>query len=94
MRTLSKASRFATFHHANPHVYDLFVALCREWRASGHSAWSISGVFEVARWRHHFETEGEKPFKLANDLKPYYARMIIQEPDLTDIFTTRRLRSR
>jgi hypothetical protein len=48
-------------------------------------------LFEVLRWRHTLRTGGDE-FKLNNNYRSYYSRLImLTEADLTDVFETRRL---
>jgi hypothetical protein len=47
------------------------------------------------RWHHHIELKIKEPFKLNNDFTARYARAIMMsEPDLSDFFQVRKLRSR
>lgn len=53
--------------------------------------WSIAGAFEVARWELRFSTT-DKSFKLRNDFKPHYARLIMEEvKELDGFFKTKEL---
>lgn len=83
--------RFEQFHHENPHVYAVLVNIAREGKRRGIEQWSIAGTFEVARYERKFATTNDK-FKLRNDFKPHYARLIMEnESDLRGMFTTREL---
>jgi len=83
--------RFEQFHADNPHVYDVLVSISREGRRRGLEQWSIAGAFEVARYERRFSTTDES-FKIRNDFKPHYARLIMErEPDLDGFFATREL---
>jgi len=83
--------RFREFDAANPHVYEALVDLCRRVQARGRKRWSINAAFEVPRYRWTMQTirrEGE--FKLNNNFRAYYARMIeAQEPELAGFFELR-----
>jgi len=48
-------------------------------------------LFEVLRWNYYLEVDqGEEEFKLSNDFRAPYARLIMQqELDLADAFNTR-----
>lgn len=86
------AKKFEEFHAAHPEVYDDLVALCRELRARGYQRFGIATVYEVARWRSMLRVGPEEGFKLNNNHRAYYARLIMeQEPDLAGIFSTRSL---
>lgn len=43
-------ARFRRFHEANPEVYEALVRMARRIKASGQSSYSISGIYEVARY--------------------------------------------
>ena len=82
---------FLVFHRANPHVYDELVALTRQARQSGLTRIGIGMLFEVLRWNFALRTGGDE-FKLNNNHRSYYARLImLREPDLVGIFETRQL---
>lgn len=84
--------RFARFHAANPHVYDRLVELAREWKRRRGERVGIGMLFEVLRWEVAMQTSGDE-FRLNNDFRSYYARLIMQrEGDLAGIFETRRSR--
>lgn len=92
-RTIREA--WERFDRENPHIYDELVALARKWTAAraGHRL-GIGMLFERLRWDLAIKTTGE-PLKLNNNFRALYARKIMrQEPDLADLFETRRLRSR
>ena len=80
---------FLEYHAAHPGVYDLLVSLARCCRASGMTQYGIASLFERVRWHYHVDY-GEGDFKLNNNHKAFYARMIMErEPDLRGFFETR-----
>ncbi len=82
---------FWTFHRTNPHVYDALVRLARQGARAGRTRLGIGMLFEVLRWEHLLRTEGD-PFKLNNNLRSRYARLLMhQESDLKDLFDVREL---
>jgi hypothetical protein len=83
---------FWEFHAANPHVYDRLVHLTRQLADRGRRKIGIGMLFEVLRW-HHLSTVGDADgFKLNNNYRALYARLIMHhEPDLDGIFELRRL---
>lgn len=85
------AAKFEKFHADNPHVYDMLVSLLRTWVANTHrQKIGIAALFERARWEIAITTT-DPNFKLNNNLKAYYARLIMkQEEDLAGIFDLRR----
>jgi hypothetical protein len=93
-RELGIHARFVKFHYNNPEVYNNIVRLAREFRSRSFNLnrkMSISMLFEVLRWNYFIEVDqGEEEFKLSNDFRAPYARLIMQqEQDLTDAFNTR-----
>lgn len=85
----------AAFDAQNPHVYALLVGYCRQVRAAGIDRIGIELVWNRMRWDVALRTsEQGVAFKLNQNYKAYFARRIMrEEPDLADIFETRRLRS-
>ena len=88
---MSIQARFERFNSANPEVYTGLVRLARKLRAQGFASYGIVGLYEVLRYDRSLSTDG-KPFKLSNDFRSRYARLIMdQEADLKDFFKTREL---
>lgn len=86
--------RFHRFHRDNPHVYRRLVELAREAQAKGHARYSIDGLFHVLRWEQPITTDTSEVFRLNNDYRSLYARLIMkQEPDLASFFETRELKA-
>jgi hypothetical protein len=85
---------FWRFHELNPHVYARLVQLARDLKARGRRRIGIGMLFEVLRW-HHLSTVGDADgFKLNNNYRALYARLIMhREPDLAGVFHTRELTS-
>lgn len=83
---------FAAFHAENPHVYAELKMLAMRARRRGASRIGIGMLFEVLRWRRTLRTDGED-FKLNNNYRSRYARMLNAEPELAGCFETRELRA-
>jgi len=83
--------QFDTFHESNPDVYTELVSLARRWKENGNSKLGIATVFEVLRWNRHLAgVKDNKGFKLNNNYRSFYARMIMaNEPDLDGVFDVR-----
>jgi hypothetical protein len=99
MRKPKKSAKeaFEDFHADNPQVYALFVRMARHAVSKGAKKLAIAQLFEVARWERQewmpATDKSQKQFRLCNDYKPHYARLIMaREPDLKDIFNTKRLK--
>lgn len=85
--------RFTAYHEANPQVYRELVSLAREVKAQGQKA-GIGMLWEVMRWRIFFQTKDPDGWKLNNDYRSRYARLMMeQEEDLAGFFDIRELRS-
>jgi len=86
--------RFARFHRANPHVYRELLRLSRMMLARGRKV-GIATLYEVLRWNYVLHTDDESGFKLNQDYRSMYARLIMEsDPELKDFFEIRKLRAR
>jgi hypothetical protein len=85
-------ARFARFNSGNPQVYDSLVSLARQFRSRQPDAkLGIAMLYEVLRWNYYMATQSDEPYKLTNDFRACYARLIMeQEPDLAGIFQTKK----
>lgn len=85
------AEQFEQFHADNPQVYDVLVRLAREWVANtGRRKLAIATLLERARWEIAMATS-DPDYKINNNHKPYYARLIMQqETGLDGMFDLRR----
>jgi hypothetical protein len=85
--------RFTAFHNGNPQVYKGIVEIARQMKGRGVQKMGIALIFERLRWLHFIEVHSTEGFKLSNDFRAEYARLIMRrEPDLADFFETRALR--
>lgn len=83
---------FDRFHAEHPEVYAELVRIARRLREQGWERFGIKTVWEVCRYRSMVGNVAGKGPKLNNNFTAYYARKIMdQEPDLADVFKTRRL---
>jgi hypothetical protein len=86
--------RFENFHANNPHVYELLVSLARKAKARGRDKIGMKMLYEVARWHFYLNANSEEDYALNNDYTSRYARMIAdKEPDLTEMFEFRKLKT-
>lgn len=92
---------FLDFHGQNPHVYKFLVhytsQAVREMKKRGIAdpQYSISAVIERVRWHVNFEVKGYPDFKINNDYRSRYARMIMKTvPKLRGVFTLRKIGSK
>jgi len=80
---------FRQFHQANPHVYTKLRELALQLKRKGRERYSIVWLFEVVRWHTAINTT-DQDYKLNNNLRPWYARLLMhREPELVDFFRTR-----
>ena len=81
---------FLDFHAQHPEVYVELVRLAREWRSAGHERLGIATLFEVLRWQSHLNGRHDGGFKLNNNYRSLYARLIMAEcADLSGLFELR-----
>lgn len=81
---------FKQFHAEHPEVYVQLVKLARAWQANGSAKLGIATLFEVLRWNSHINTNKDGGYKLNNNYRALYARLIMQkEPDLAGLFELR-----
>lgn len=91
---MSLQDDFERFHAANPHVYKELARLARQAVARGRTRVGIGMLWEVLRWYFWLETKGDVEFKLNNNYRSRYARLLMnQEPDLRGLFEVRGLKS-
>jgi hypothetical protein len=83
---------FAVFHAENPQVYEELKMLALRARRRGATRIGIGMLFEVLRWRQTLRTDGDA-YKLNNNYRSRYARMLMREPELAGCFETRGLRA-
>lgn len=87
-RKQTLAEAFAEFHAANAGVYVALRGLALRMKANGRQRWSINGAFEVLRWQYAMQTQGDE-YKLNNNHRAFYARLLMEDPALTGFFETR-----
>ena len=83
-------ARFDDFHRLNPHVYSDLRDLCHQVRRAGVARFGIRTVWERLRWKARFETtRPASDYRLNDHYTPFYARLLMQEPELAGLFETR-----
>lgn len=88
-------AHFEDFHHKNPQVYLWLVRFAREAMRAGRQKVGMSLLYERLRWEVYLSTaDHTTDFKLANNYRSRYSRLIMeQEPDLEGFITTRGLKT-
>jgi hypothetical protein len=85
-------AQFDAFLNAHPRVWSLFVAFTQSAIAKGHRHLSADLVLHRIRWESSVVT-GEKPYKLNNNLTPYFARRFHAEfPSHDGFFRMRKVK--
>ena len=92
---MSILARFQEFHAANPHVYSTLVFQCKAYRnRHPDRQLGIATLWENLRWDYLMSVDHGIDFKLNNNHKAHYSRMIMaNEPSLADIFAVREMQS-
>ena len=81
---------FKDFHAEHPEVYGQLVRLARTWQVNGSAKLGIATLFEVLRWNSHLNPAKDSGYKLNNNYRALYARLIMkQEQDLANLFEIR-----
>ena len=78
---MNTEKKFLEFHAANPHVYGALTDLVTVAKTRGYSKWGIGGMYEILRWEGKIKTTGDAEFKLRNDFRAYYARLLMANGD-------------
>lgn len=87
--------RFEAFHATHPEIYTYLIALVYELRRRGYEQYGIAPLWERMRWHFKFEKDLGEGFKLPNDYRSRYARLIMKDhPELDGFFKIRKLRSK
>jgi hypothetical protein len=90
MTRRSYLNEFCTFHSTNPHVYERLVEYARQVQRAGYTSYGIGALWERLRWYFDIETaDPNSAFKLNNNYRAYYARLLMLEPGLSGLFHLR-----
>ena len=74
--------KFEQFHEDNPRVYKLLVLFTLAARRAGWERYGISSIFERVRWHLSIETHDKDGFKLNNNYRSRYARMLNNDEEI------------
>lgn len=87
--------RFREFDSANPWVYQELLHLAERWKQAGHDRCAIGMLWEVTRWERGVNvSQRDGEYKLNDHFRSRYARKIMDNnPHLSEMFETRRLRA-
>jgi hypothetical protein len=85
---------FNDFHAANPHIYERLVAMANKLKSKGHKRYGIAVLYGVLRYKHDIKTVAADDWKLNNNHKALYSRMIMDKnPHLKGFFEIRKRNS-
>ena len=85
---------FNKFHTENPWVYDRLRTMALQLKRSGRNSYGIAALFEVLRYEYAMKTQSDDGFKLNNNYRALYSRMLAKdEPELKEFFRMRVRRS-
>lgn len=88
--TSSMAKAFRQFHRDNLWVYAELRRLALDLVGRGRKRYGIGGLFEVLRWHRAMSTDSDDGFRLNNNHRAFYARMLMRNnPALVDFFAKR-----
>jgi len=86
--------RFWVFHRQNQKVYETLKRLAMTMWQKGRKQIGVGMLWEVLRWEMYLETSPDAEYKLNNSYRSRYARLLmLQEPELANLFETRELKS-
>ncbi|MGP8302011.1 hypothetical protein ACTPOK_29645 [Streptomyces inhibens] len=87
-------AQFEAFHQLNPWVLRALESLTADYLARGARRVGIGMLFEVLRWRYARATEGDDEFRLNNNFRSRYVRLLIERhPEWNSAFEVRALRT-
>lgn len=90
----SVIEKFRTYHLSHPKVFILFKQYANEMIKSGREHYSAEIIINQIRWHHDIQSKGADVFKISNDFKPLYARLLVfKYPEFKDFFQFRQVRS-
>lgn len=90
--------RFETFHANNPQVFDLLTERANMLKAQGRTRVSMSELWEWLRYDAKLPNsrplDGTTKFKLSNDYRSRYARLLVQNEELAQLIELRELHAK
>jgi hypothetical protein len=92
-KRLSIQQAFEEWLINNPKVFGIFLGFAREVQATGKTHYGIAAITERVRWFVNIESVGES-FKINNNFRSRMVRRLVEEdPSLSNLFQTRKLKS-
>lgn len=94
MAASRQEERFQAFHRAHPEVFAAFRRLALDLYHRGYHRWGAGAIFEILRYQSAISGKPDEAWKLNNNYRSRYARLLMAEhPELAGFFETRELRS-
>lgn len=91
---MTTSERFETYHSKHPELYKSLVANSKDLRARGFRHYSIKTLICIARWHLEITPDVDETYRISDAYTSRYARLIMsQEPELTDFFHLRPLKT-
>ena len=86
--------QFESFHTRHPEVLRQIMGMAYDLQRRGHTRIGIGMLFEVLRWQHMTAADPAEAFRLNNNYRSRYVRLICDlDADLGDLFEQRELRA-
>lgn len=90
----SLEAKFQRYHRNNPDVFALLLRFTLEAKRRGYRHYGVGAVFERIRWHMDIETHDKEGFKLNNNYRSRYVRLLEQLfPEHAGFYRKRELRS-
>ena len=84
-------AQFWKFHQENPDVYVPFRKYALEVRNAGWKKYGVAAIIEQIRWHCDVIEKGKRQFKIGNNLRSCYGRLLaIKDPSFEGFFEFRR----
>jgi hypothetical protein len=80
---------FDIYHRENPHIYAKLRQYALEAKHAGRTHLGVKMLYERVRWYTMVEAKDDT-FKLNNNWHAFYARLLMEDPELAGLFETRR----
>lgn len=78
--------KFLGYHAQNPDIYVLFKKFSFELLEAGRKHYSAQAIVERIRWHYAIDRSGSDDFKINNNYRPCYARLLILENPIFEGF--------
>ena len=87
--------RFRGWIKRNMHILDAYAKLALDMYATGKRRYGSKCIWEVLRYHHDLETQGDVRWRFCNDYTPYISRMLVRRfPQLEGFFRYRKTKAR